>query len=164
MSGQAVIDSLEFARTGQTLRGSLPVVVLARLQDSLFDSQGTVHYLLRGGRDARQRLALEIEVNGTLRLKCQRCLDLLDYPLRIANSLVLASADDPAAGELEDEAGDWIEPDSALDVATLVEDEIILALPYSPRHAESRCSARAADGSTRGSPFAGLAGLKHNSK
>ena len=51
---QTVIDSLEFARTGQTLRGSLPLLGLARLKDSLADALGTVEFEVRGGEDARR--------------------------------------------------------------------------------------------------------------
>jgi uncharacterized protein len=43
-------------------------------------------------------------------------------------------------------------------VRDLIEDELILALPYAPRH--ERCSARASqDGAEKALPFAGLRGL-----
>ncbi|HXF65603.1 MAG TPA: YceD family protein [Burkholderiales bacterium] len=166
MSGQgpapAVIDSLEFARSGQTLRGSLPVPALQRLQDCLFDALGEVAFVVTGGHDARQRPTLTLEVSGLLHLRCQRCLGLLDYPLRITNRLLLASAAEAASGALDEDELEWIEASVELDVADLVEDEIILALPYAPRHEEGQCraAAGAAVHDIRLTAFAALAALK----
>jgi uncharacterized protein len=166
MSGQglepAVIDSLEFARTGQILCGSLPVPALLRLHDCLFDTLGEVRYVVTGGHDARQRPTLKLEVSGLLHLRCQRCLGPLDYPLRLANSLLLANAAQAASGALDEDELEWIEASAELDVASLVEDEIILSLPYAPRHEEGHCHAAAgATASDTGrAVFAALAILK----
>jgi uncharacterized protein len=56
-----------------------------------------------------------------------------------------------------------IEASPELDVAGLIEDEVLLSLPLSPRHAEGACEsrlARGADADGRPRPFAGLAALK----
>lgn len=164
MSAQAVIDSLEFARTGQTLRGSLPVPGLTRLQDSLADALGEVEFVVTGALDARRRPVLVLEISGLLHLQCQRCLGSMDFPLRLANTLLLVSTGQTAAGELDAEDVEWIEASVELDVATLVEDEIILSLPYSPRHEEGRCrhGMDVAASGAMGSAFAQLAALKRN--
>jgi uncharacterized protein len=161
-AGRTVIDSLEFARSGQSLRGSVPVASLERLHDALCDTAGAVDYLLRGGCDARQRLTLALEVTGVLHLRCQRCLGPFDYRLRLANTLLLANPGEVDSGALDAEESESIEPSGELDVASLIEDEIILGLPYAPRHAEESCRAgREAPGAA--SPFAVLAELKRNS-
>ena len=166
MSAQTVIDSLEFARTEQILRGSLPIPGLTRLQDSLYDAVGLVDFVVQGGHDARRRPTLSLEVSGVLHLRCQRCLGQLDYPLQLAGTLLLGNPGDTAAGELADEANEWIEASAQLDVASLVEDEIILGLPYSPRHPEGQCRLRQ-DGlarDTQQSAFEKLAALKRDLK
>lgn len=165
MSGQAVIDSLEFARTGQILRGGLAIPGLSRLQDSLFDGRGEIEYGVRGGHDARRRPVLALEISGTLHLRCQLCLGMLNYPMRIANSLLLASAGDVAAGGFDEEDADWIEASGELDVAGLVEDEIILSLPLAPRHEAGQCQhgTHATTNGSGASAFAALAALKRNS-
>ena len=167
MSEQAsrtVIDSLEFARSGQSLRGSVPVASLERLQDALCDTSGAVDYALHGGRDARQRPTLTLEVTGVLLLRCQRCLGPFEYPLRLSNTLLLASPAGADSGEVDVEEDETIEPSAELDVGSLIEDEIILGLPYAPRHADESCPA-GRESSRRGeaSPFAKLAELKRNS-
>lgn len=164
-AAQAVVDSLEFARTGQQLSGSVPVAAMARLHDSLFDQAGEVRFELRGGHDARQRPVLALEISGVLHLQCQRCLGALDYVLQLSSRLVLSSGDAAEAGENEEGEADWIEPSTALDVAGLVEEEILLSLPYAPRHGEGQCPSAVggAAGDGKASAFARLAALKRNS-
>jgi len=160
MPAQTVIDSLEFARTGQALRGSLPVPGLLRLRDSLAETPGEVEFMVQGGHDARRRPILSLDISGTLRLQCQRCLGALDYPLRLANTLLLVGAGDPV-----DEDAEWIEASAKLDVAALVEEEILLSLPYDPRHEEGQCEQgqTAAMNGAGSSAFAKLAALKQKS-
>ena len=165
MSAAAVIDSLEFARAQQHLRGSLEVATLTRLADVLFDTAGSVDYELRGARDARNRPQLGLTVSGELHLQCQRCLGLLEYGLDVANTLLLvppgAEADDE---DIDDpEAPDMIEASPELDVASLIEDEVLLSLPLAPRHPDGTCQSRlrgGQEGTGPSNPFAQLAALK----
>lgn len=164
MSAAAVIDTLEFARGGQQLRGSLAVVDLKRLEDILFDTQGRLEYALRGGRDARTRPQIEVEVEGLLHLQCQRCLDVLEYAAEVKNTLLVVPAGAPADDELDDPEGpDVIESQPELDVAGLIEDEVLLSLPLAPRHPEGACRSRLEtndDAVQKRSPFAQLAALR----
>ncbi|HLF39275.1 MAG TPA: YceD family protein [Burkholderiales bacterium] len=163
-STQTVIDSLEFARAEQTLRGSLPLPGLTRLRESLVDTIGVVEFEVKGGHDARRRPILMLAIHGILRLQCQRCLGALEHPLEILNRLLLATAGESAAGVPDEEDSEWVEASGHLDVASLVEDEIILSLPYAPTHKEGSCrqtGTTAADGAAA-SAFAKLAVLKQN--
>ena len=160
-AAQAVIDSLEFARTGQSLSGQFPVSALPRLQDCITDNAGEIRFEVKGGHDARRRPVLTLNVSGVLHLRCQRCLGALDHELGLSNTLLLTSGVE--AGEAEEET-DCIEASATLDVAGLVEDEILLSLPYAPRHREGQCppDAVAAAGQKQGGAFAKLAALKRN--
>ena len=159
MSARAVIDSLEFARASQYLRGEAPVGELARLTDSLYDAGGELKYELTGGLDARQRPRLQLAVAGSINLRCQRCLGSLAYPVAVrANLLVLAAQSGGETAEVDDLDG--IPAAAHTDVWSLVEDEILLAIPLSPRHVEEQCSPVAkAAGEHAASPFAVLAKL-----
>ena len=63
---------------------------------------------------------------------------------------------------------DAIEASTELDVAALIEDEVLLSLPLAPRHAEGACTGRVAtqvkDDVRKHSAFAELGALKrpHN--
>jgi uncharacterized protein len=163
MSAVAVIDSLEFARAQQQLRGSLPVVSLTRLEDVLFDSQGSLDYQVRGTRDERNRPQLELNISGELHLQCQRCLGLLDHQVNVVSTLLLL----PRGADLEDDADDPDAPDvieasPELDVAGLIEEEVLLSLPLAPRHSQGACESRLPKSTEAVEPkaFAKLAGLK----
>lgn len=139
-SAQAVIDSLAFARAEQELRGYLPVTSLARLQDCLYDADGGVEFVVKGGRDVEQRPILALEISGRLRLQCQRCLGLLNYPLRLTNTLRLVGQGENLGADADDpNVADCIEASSELNVAALIEDEILLSLPFASRHADGAC-------------------------
>lgn len=161
MSEQAVIDSLEFARTAQSLSGTLPVARFARLAESLTDHAGTVAFSIVGGVDAWQRPKLHITVRGDIHLRCQRCLRAWNFHVE-TDSDVLVLKDAGVAEELEDLDG--IPADAHTDVAALIEDEVLLALPVSPRHPEGQCKPAFENEITqeekKASPFAVLAKLK----
>lgn len=139
MSARTVIDSLEFVRNGEELRGTVAVASLTRLADSLHDTGGSLSYSLAGSFDSGQP-RLELEVDGRLHLVCQRCLGLLDYPLRIANRLLLLRAGEADDAAPDDPfAPDVIDASPELDVLRLIEDEILLSMPFAPRHAQGAC-------------------------
>jgi DUF177 domain-containing protein len=163
MSARTVIDGLEFSRADKEMRGSLHAAELARLQDSLFDAEGQVDFLLKGGRDRRGRPTLYLEISGLLRLRCQRCMGPLHYPLYVANTLLLVRADEPLPEETDaPDAPDCVVAGAAMDVGTLIEDEIVFELPFAPRHPAGTCGVRDDTGYSKHAalPFAGLAALK----
>src|SRR5688572_9557464 len=139
MESAKVIDSLEFARAGEEVQGSVSVAQLARLTDSLFDAAGTLSYRLLGGYDAQQRPRLKLSVEGEINLKCQRCLGKLPYSVAVESSLLLLTAGSKSEiVEIDDLDG--IPADVNTDVWALVEDEVLLAIPFAARHPEGLCS------------------------
>jgi uncharacterized protein len=160
MSAQAVIDGLEFARAEQELRGNLPVSGLTRLQDFLYDNIGSVDFVVKGGFDSEKRPVLSLTVGGQLHLQCQRCLDRMDYPLQLSNTLLLVNqGENQAESVVDPDAPDCVEASAAMDVAGLIEDEILLGLPFSPRHETGACDYRARDASQDATRTGGLARL-----
>lgn len=158
----AVFDSLEFARSGQELQGTVGVAQLARLADSLFDTTGSLKYRLMGDHDAQQRPRVKLSVEGEINLKCQRCLGSLAYPVAVeTNLLVLTDGSSAESTEIEDLDG--IPADAHTDVWALVEDEVLLTIPFAARHLEGQCStAVKATDDHAASPFAVLATLKQD--
>lgn len=160
MSQQIVINSLSFAREGRSLQGELPLSGLERLQDVLADVSGAVRYSLQGrvGRQGKPQLLLDVE--GFAPVVCQRCLGLYAYPLSIASTLeLIADEAEISQDELEDDSRDFLVAQKEMDVAALIEDEIILALPSAPRHEECELPGSSERG-TKVSPFAALSALK----
>ena len=162
MSHQPVIDGFEFASAGATQQGVLPLSGFGRLRDILASNEGEVAYELKGVRDERGRPSLRLCVEATLQLRCQRCLGAMAYELKADELLVLAATQ----AEIDADPTDVGSPDRVLAakemrVAELVEDELILALPYAPRHDECAPAAKVGEGATA-RPFADLRDkLKH---
>jgi DUF177 domain-containing protein len=156
---QPVIDGFEFASAGATQQGVWPLSDFPRLRDVLAADAGEVAYEIRGVRDQRGRPGLRLKVRGTLRLRCQRCLEPMPFEVQTDETLVLAAT----LAEIHAEPADAHAPDRVvagkeMALRELIEDELILAVPYAPRH-ESCSAASARDDAEKVSPFAGLRGL-----
>jgi DUF177 domain-containing protein len=156
---QPVIDGFEFASAGASLEGALPIRDFPRLHDVLARHEGEVAYEVEGVRDERGRPGLRLKVRARLELRCQRCLEALPFEVQADEVLVLAGTQAEIDAEPADvHAADRVVAAKEMPVRELVEDELILALPYAPRHAG--CNARAStDAAEKVSPFAGLRGL-----
>jgi uncharacterized protein len=162
-----VIDSLAFARAGGSLQGELPVAGLTRVLDLLTDSAGDLTYRVRG-RMGPTRPQLVLEVDGALRVRCQRCLEGIDYPVRIRSLLELIGrgeepTQEPTQEEIEDDSKDFLSAQRELDVVALVEDEIILDLPTAPRH-ENCVLPDVGASPERVSPFSVLCSMKDRAR
>ncbi|MGB9092964.1 MAG: YceD family protein [Gallionella sp.] len=128
-------------------------------------SRGVLQYTVQGGVDKQGIHFLNVGVAGLCRLRCQRCLEGFDYPVRLDTRLLLR--DQAGLDELDSDAEeefDSILADKHLDVLALLEDEILLSLPIAPKHALGAC--QATDGENlQGvvkNPFAVLAELKRS--
>lgn len=152
----AAIDGLAFARAAGVMKGRLGIESLPRLAQSGC-SGSVLDFVLTGEINERGKPALNLVVDGSVRLQCQRCLGSLDVPLRLDTQLELAASEAEILA-----ADDDIERTLAardMSVAVLVEDEVILALPMVPKHEQCR-AAEGSDGGVKPSAFQALAALK----
>ena len=160
MSHQPVIDGFEFASAGATQQGVWPLREFPRLRDMLAsDVKGEVAYEINGVRDERGRPSLRVRVRGVLPLRCQRCLEPMALEVQTDETLVLAAT----LAEIHAEPADAHAPDRVvagreMGLRELIEDELILAVPYAPRH-ESCAGSTTEHEAGNSSPFAGLRGL-----
>ncbi|MBY0436608.1 MAG: DUF177 domain-containing protein, partial [Burkholderiales bacterium] len=80
-----------------------------------------------------EKPALELKIEGWLMVRCLRCLGPMRWPVQIENRVRLARND--ADLDVADEEGvDAIPASQELNVAELVEDELLLQWPIAPRH------------------------------
>lgn len=159
MFARPFIDSVDFARNGKELRGETGLAELSRLVDMLARTDdGALTYIVRGYREGDSDM-LEVSLQGTCILRCQRCLGEMAYPVDMVSRLLLLPADRLDEVE-EDDDVDAIEATSQLDVVALIEDELLLGLPFAPRHPDGECAPTTNGLQQKASPFAVLAGLK----
>lgn len=167
----AVIDSLRFAEAGNRIAGRLALARLPRLADVLVRQDGFLDCALEGCRvdcAGESRPGLRLTVTGRLQLQCQRCLAEVGIDCAIDSRLLLVPLGEGwPEEELEADAFDAIPASQALSLLELVEEEVLLALPVVPRHADCalpRAVAGVAEEDRALSPFAALAGLKRDMK
>ena len=166
MFTQQFIDSLDFAYKGKELRGEVAAAEMPRLQDMLAAPAGKVAYVLRGllGRDGRAML--EVALEGSCQLRCQRCLQEFAYPIKLLTRLILVPEDELDELSVDEDEIDSIPADQNLDVLALLEEELLLNLPFAPKHPEGTCQpavgyvVKTSD-RVEQNPFAVLAELKN---
>lgn len=138
---------------------------MKRLVTQLASDSGKVEASLTFGRD-RQGIRF---VNGTIRtnlvLICQRCMEQMTYPVDITLNLALITDADQAE-ELPESYEPLLIEGQSLSLTSVIEDELILALPIVAMHAQADCSIKLTEITTpqtdeeKPHPFAALAALK----
>jgi uncharacterized protein len=161
MFARHFIDSLDFARNGRELRGEAAVSEMLRLRDMLAVPEGKISYFVRGLQGQDGKPMLEVELEGSCQLRCQRCLGALVYPVKLVSHLLLVPEGELDEFSVEESELDSITADKHLDVLDMIEEEILLSLPFAPRHPFGACQ-YVAQGLARSekNPFAVLSGLK----
>lgn len=158
------IDSGEFARREQTQQGELALVDLPRVASSVLSGQ-PVRYVATGSVNQYRRSSLALEVTGCFELECQRCLQAMTYNLAISVSFALF----PTEARLEeaealDEELEGLVMEREFNLQNLIEDEILLSLPFAPLHDQCESQVNATPDSAivpkKPNPFAVLADLK----
>lgn len=175
-----VIDIFDFVRKQRQAQGEQPMARFTRLVSDLprqaQGEAGLVHWQAEGVPGQHHgKPVLRLRVQGAPVVMCQRCLTPFVWPVDVdvllqpvATEAELDDDDSQLDGE-EDEVG---EPDKILgsprfDLLEQVEDELILSIPYAPRHevcpdalAAGAGDEQDAPAAKRPSPFAVLAKLK----
>ena len=137
------LDMAGFAQAEGWLEGDWPLARMPRLlQDALplsTDSPAQqVRWSARGARrpvsGGEAEIRLHLQAHTALDLTCQRCLQPMTVQLQVQPTLRFVRGEDRAEALDEDSDEDVLALTPSLDLLSLVEDELILALPLVPRH------------------------------
>ena len=163
------IDPQRAADQGRCLNGVADLALLERLRDMLVAPLGQASYELEFYRDDRRRACVRGRIEAWVRLQCQRCLEAVEVLLESELRVAFVHGHEEAQ-RLPEEYDPFLLEDGLFDPADLIEDELILAVPQIPMHAEAVCGGAesaggAEDGATNAiagadNPFAVLAELK----
>ena len=142
------LDTEAFAREGGHVSGSTPVTHFKRLMDELrdlgdavgvgWDSLAPVKWSAyaeqRTPTGAEPQSWMFVEVNATVPQCCQRCLERIDAPL-VVDYWFRFVADEATADAQDDELEeDLLVTSKHFDLMSLIEDELLMALPMVPVH------------------------------
>ena len=131
-------DAYRLVREHGTLTGTLDVEASERLEDRTAPGPGTVTWRIEGTSDELGRPAIAIDIEGAVPVTCQRCLSDFALPVERRTIAVLARSEKEADGLDASSEHEVVVADHPLDPIELVEDELLLTLPYAPMH-ESEC-------------------------
>lgn len=156
-----LIDPFALASKGWDWQGSVPFARLPRLVAMIVNSEGAAKVELTFSQ-VGQVVAVTGRVEADLEVVCQRCLDPVRIEVRaVVNLGVVASI---AEGDMLPEPYEpLLLEGEKLRFSDIVEDELILAIPAVPRHAECELgghTSRKTQTKSRSDPFAELAKLK----
>jgi uncharacterized protein len=166
MSGQlpAQIDPLRLADDGVRLAGTLPGSEMARMRDLVLPNSRPelVAVDLQFERTSQGLRRMRGTIRTQVEMSCKRCLKPLKVEVVAQPLFVLLEPD-----ETEPEDSEALVVEAPLSLAELVEDELLLAMPMSPGHADGQCEVafpvhmgKAPVTEMRANPFAELRGLK----
>jgi uncharacterized protein len=137
--GDARFDAFKLAGSRATIGGRLDPSELPRLEDRVAERGGHVDWAIEGTEDVQGRPAISVKLAGIVPLTCQRCLGSLEQEVGQSTRLLLAR-DDAELVRLDEASEDEVVlANGPLDPVALVEDELLLTLPFAPRH-EASCA------------------------
>ena len=165
-------DPLRLCALGKVYDGEVALADLSRLAPLLSSDAGTARFVLAFSIDEERRPVVDVSVRAHLLVSCQRCLQ--NMQLDVDSSSRLAVVSGPVEAErLPAELDPLLVDIDTIELRSLIEDELILAVPPAPMHPPDGCAttletwnddaapeAGTSDDAGRSNPFAALAKLK----
>ena len=125
-------NASQFARLGYEIAGSLSAEMLARTTEG----DSVVHAIAGSVRcleaKVSGRIGFVVSVAGSVGLTCQSCGAEFEMPVD-SRSVMHVAQDAAELASWEDEAFECIEANEKTSALELVEDELLLSIPYVPR-------------------------------
>ena len=163
------IDPFRLAQNGLKLGGKIPQAELPRLMKSLHSNNDVVSVDLAFDIDEVGTPYMRGEFKTVVSIMCERCRQTMTLKLNVDCLLALIIGERKIEG-LAEQYDPWVlENSDPVLLSTVIEDELILALPLVPRHDEMCLPDEAwssadenmeVDDDKPESPFAVLAKLK----
>lgn len=159
------LDLLATADAGRVLQGRMKLASMQRLLPALTSSDGDLQVYLEFGKDPDGTRYMSGTIQGEVGLQCQRCLEPMSLSLDLGFRLGIVR-DQQALNVLHERYEPLLVGAEPTSLAEIVTDEVLLALPLVPAHADSeKCHEFVQDykppqPEKREGPFAVLAELK----
>lgn len=137
-----VVDPRRLVNQGVTLTGEINPDFCIRLAEAVDEISQPIVVNLIFDTAEQGRKVVRGTASTTVILACQRCLEPMELPLAVDMALGIVWSEDQAKS-LPRELDPWIVEDEVGDIAALVEEELLLAMPFVTYHSEDQCSATA---------------------
>ena len=133
------VDPWQLCANNRSFEGHISLDALNRLRPLLASTDGEAAFTLLFARDDDKRPIVKGSVDAVLQLVCQRCLEPVRLVISTTFALGLVESLDEASGLPDTLDPLWVDGGELI-LADIVEDELILAVPVTPRHVEAECS------------------------
>lgn len=163
------VDAVKLVNVNQRLEAKINTENLARLKAAVINSSDFVNCEIEFHQDESRHRLMTGSINTQVSLICERCLEEVQLPISSQFQIGLVFNDEQAAQLPKAFEPVELDEEGQLNLWEVMEDEVLLALPMFPTHAEGECklktlpepSAEITDSSDeRDNPFAVLAKLK----
>ena len=158
LAGTTLLQNME--RLAQETHGLQP--------DSAINWQANAE--LRAGSGDEANIWLHLQATAILALTCQRCMGAVDTPLTVDQWFRFVGSEEIAMAEDDESEEDLLVMAPQFDLLAVLEDELLMALPLVPMHADCPVAPVLSVGNVeletvaaeKPNPFAVLAKLKNN--
>lgn len=131
------INNIKFAKNKQEIAGKIDLSKQPRIQE-IDNYTGILDFKLLGVIDKLNRPTLSLTIYGIIHALCQNCLHPMDVSIDNCSEITIfyteAELDAALFSGHDPEVGDGILAEDEFDVMQLVEDEVIMLIPYAHRH------------------------------
>ena len=156
------IDTRRFCERKESLSAALGPEDLPRLDAEAIEDFIPVAVSVGVVASPRGLSGLCVDLDGAVMLTCQRCMQPVEVGIRRRALFELVDSSSALDADDDDDWDRMLHSDR-FDLIHLVEDEMLLALPYSPRHDQCEPVERTGAGE-KVLPFAGLAVLRNSGR
>lgn len=168
------VEPLKLADRAVLLEGEIALSKLERIRELSLDDSGSFSVSLQFAVDEERHRIVKGRVAGSVTLECQRCLQLMQWPVDSNFTLAMVFSDQ-AAVALPRAYEPWLlESHEDVSLIDMIEDEVLLSVPVQASHPEGECSMpeserpdskvevlQAVDRQEKTNPFSVLAELKN---
>ena len=116
------------------LKFSWDVKEFTRLDGLLFSNQGKIEVRLSGKQDERHRSLINAQINAGFQLECQTTFEAIDYQVDTLITYCTVIKEEQIT-EVDEEFEALLVEDGFVDIKSVIEDELILALPIAANKA-----------------------------
>ncbi|MES2217053.1 MAG: YceD family protein [Pseudomonadota bacterium] len=134
------VDPVRFAENAMDLHGTLPISNMLRLAPSLNSPTGEAQVHIQFGMDKKIKFS-KGQVKAELAVQCQRCLEPFVYEI-ISDFAFGIVETDAKAKELPAHYDPVLIIDDSLNLAEMIEEELIINLPIVLMHDPKDCKVK----------------------
>ncbi len=146
----------------EQIQGRLKLTAFRRLPETVLNRQAELGYRLSFYVDEAGARVVDAEIEAGLIMDCQRCLKPVAVPVH-NRTLLAVTASDEKIQSLDEKYEPLPSDSDELSLIQLLEDELLLAMPFSPLHPKAECAGKQEldkiNAEARPGPFAALAAL-----